>query len=97
MVRVHEHLIFPHDSFKHPGDQKMNSKAIVVKEVLKYLQYFMSYLLSLQMLSSESERMRQITHKGGNVINSPFQTTAGGKKIGCESRISILCSSEISI
>lgn len=56
--RVHEHFIFSHDSFKHPGDQEMNSKAIVVKDVLKYLQYFMSYLLSLQMLSSESERMR---------------------------------------
>lgn len=32
------------DSFEHPRDQRWDSKATVVKEVLKYLQYIMSCL-----------------------------------------------------
>lgn len=46
----------------------------------------MSYLPSLQILKSESERMRQRKHKGSSVTKSS-QKTAGGKKTGCESRI----------
>lgn len=40
------------------SESELDSKATVVKEVLTYLPYFMSYLPSLQMSSSESERMR---------------------------------------
>lgn len=75
-------------SFKRGGDQTPDSRPIVVKAALKYLQSLMFYSLSSQTLSSEAEGTGQIAHKGGSVT-----TAAGGKKPGRESRISISCSS----
>lgn len=71
--------------------------AIVVTEVLKYLQCFMYYLPSSQNAITRVRENEIGNTQGRQRFNNPLQTNAGVKKIGFESRISIFCSSEINI
>lgn len=66
-------------SFKRGGDQTPDSRPIVVKAALKYLQSLMFYSLSSQTLSSEAEGTGQIAHKGGSVTTAAFGRLPAGR------------------
>lgn len=69
---THGHLIFSGDSFKHPEEiRNWDTKATVVKEGLKYLQYLCPIYHPCKMLSLASGRMRPRTHKGHSVLTIP--------------------------
>lgn len=57
----------------------------------------MFYLSSLQKAIIWVRENETDNTQGRQCYDNPLQTTAGGKKIGRESRISILCGSKISI
>lgn len=91
MASTYRHLILSDDSSKNPEAIRLDNKTTVVKEMLKCL--YSNYYTCKCYSPSQREQEREQTREA--MLKQLLQTTAGGKKIGCEPRMSLLCSSDV--